>query len=264
MPMSKALVRGVVKSKTCLTYTGWQGLIPSSPLPSQTDQHPAASQCVARVAIKGYRAASEVPFVVDLVAKLRDARVLAFDEFKTWSERNSINFPHMFNSQKPLAQDYINCFPLKKNALLAKRNTIWRIVFFLIEIGKRSQGSDISAASGNFCITTTSFTTEQARWHNSSPPLCFLFRPQNLYRKDHLLYSCNCTTKIHNYTSDSHLTGIWAQDLLENCSSKPLLVFSLLVMNSSHMLLEVLFMLVPSISERLKEPSRRAELLLPS
>lgn len=134
MPMSKALVRGAVKSKTCLTYTGWQGLIPSSPLPSQTDQHPAASQCVARVAIKGYRAASEVPFVVDLVAKLRDARVLAFDEFKTWSERNSINFPHMFNSQKPLAQDYINCFPLKKNALLAKRNTIWRIVFFWLRL----------------------------------------------------------------------------------------------------------------------------------
>lgn len=134
MPMSKALVRGVVKSKTCLTYTGWQGLIPSSPLPSQTDQHPAASQRVARVAIKGYRAASEVPFIVDLVAKLRDARVLAFDEFKTWSERNSINFPHMFNSQKPLAQDYINCFPLKKNALLAKRNTIWRIVFFWLRL----------------------------------------------------------------------------------------------------------------------------------
>lgn len=57
---------------------------------------------------------------------------------------------------------------------------------------------------------------------------------------------------------------MWVQDLLENCSSKPLLVLALLVMNSSHMLLDVLLMLVPSISERLKEPSRRAELLLPS
>lgn len=70
----------------------------------------------------------------------------------------------------------------------------------------------------------------------------------------------------HAAVTQSHATTprIRAQDLLENCSSKPLLVFSLLVMNSSHMLLEVLLMLVLSISERLKEPSRRAELLLPS
>ena len=54
------------------------------------------------------------------------------------------------------------------------------------------------------------------------------------------------------------------EDLLENCSSKPLLVFSASVTKSSHRLLDVLFKVTPSISERLNTPSKRAELLVPS
>lgn len=91
---SKGLVRGRYKSKSCLTYTGWQGLIPSSPLPRQADQRPAASQGVARVTAEGHRAAGEVALIVDLIAELRDAGVLAFNEFKTWSGRKQ----HLFSS----------------------------------------------------------------------------------------------------------------------------------------------------------------------
>lgn len=43
-----------------------------------------------------------------------------------------------------------------------------------------------------------------------------------------------------------------------------MLVFSASVMKSSHRLLDVLFKVTPNISERLKTPSKRAELLLPS
>jgi len=116
MPTSKVLARGRFKSKSCLTYTGWQGLIPSSPLPCQADQHPAASQGIARVTAKGHGAASKVPLVMDLVAKLWDARVLAFNEFKTWSRRNSICFHHIFNSQELLPPDHMNIFFLKSFA----------------------------------------------------------------------------------------------------------------------------------------------------
>ena len=49
------------------------------------------------------------------------------------------------------------------------------------------------------------------------------------------------------------------KDLLEKCSSKPLLVFSASVMKSSHRLLDVLFSVTPSNSVRLNTPSRRAE-----
>lgn len=98
------LVRGCFQSRSCLTYTGWQGLIPSSPLPSQADQHPAASQSVARVTAEGYWAASKVSLVMYLVTELWDARVLTFNEFKTWSGRNSICFNLVFNSQEILTQ----------------------------------------------------------------------------------------------------------------------------------------------------------------
>ena len=111
IPTSKVLVRGRLKNKSCLTYAGWQGLIPSSPLPRQADQHPAASQGIARVTAKGHRAASKVSLVMDLVAELWDARVLAFNEFETWSGRNSICFHQVFNSHEILTQDHINiCF----------------------------------------------------------------------------------------------------------------------------------------------------------
>lgn len=110
---SKVLVRRRFNSKSCLTYARWQGLIPSSPLPRQADQHPGASQGIARVTAKGYGAASKVSLIVYLVAKLWDARVLTFNEFKTWSGRNSICFHQIFNSQEILTQDRINIFLLK-------------------------------------------------------------------------------------------------------------------------------------------------------
>lgn len=47
-------------------------------------------------------------------------------------------------------------------------------------------------------------------------------------------------------------------------SSKPLLVFSALLMNSSHMELEVEFRVVSNSSLPVNTPSRRALLLLPS
>lgn len=51
---------------------------------------------------------------------------------------------------------------------------------------------------------------------------------------------------------------------LMKCSSKPLLVLSALLMNSSHMELEVEFRVSSSSSLPLNTPSRRALLLLPS
>lgn len=51
---------------------------------------------------------------------------------------------------------------------------------------------------------------------------------------------------------------------LMKCSSKPLLVLSALLMNSSHMELEVEFRVVSSSSLPVNTPSRRALLLLPS
>lgn len=52
--------------------------------------------------------------------------------------------------------------------------------------------------------------------------------------------------------------------LLVKCSSKPLLVLSALLMNSSHIELEVEFRVVSSSSLPVNTPSRRALLLLPS
>lgn len=129
MPTGKVLGRGRFKSKSCLTYTGWQGLIPSSPLPRQADQHPAASQGIARVTAKGYRAASKVSLIMDLVAELWDARVLAFNEFKTWSRRNSVRFQQIFNSQEILTQDHTNIFFLKSFAGEKKHHTE-KLIFF--------------------------------------------------------------------------------------------------------------------------------------
>lgn len=51
---------------------------------------------------------------------------------------------------------------------------------------------------------------------------------------------------------------------LMKCSSKPLLVLSALLMNSSHMELEVEFRVASSSSLPVNTPSRRALLLLPS
>lgn len=51
---------------------------------------------------------------------------------------------------------------------------------------------------------------------------------------------------------------------LMKCSSKPLLVLSVLLINSSHMELEVEFRVPSSSSLPVNTPSRRALLLLPS
>lgn len=113
MPTGKAFARGGLKRQSCLTHAGWQGLIPSSALPGQADQRPAAAQRVPGVAAEGHGAASKVALVTHLVAELRDAGVLAFNEFKTWSGRNSIGFHQISNSQETLTQEHINIFSLK-------------------------------------------------------------------------------------------------------------------------------------------------------
>lgn len=82
-PPAKDSLEDCLKARA-LTHTGWQGLIPGSPLPGQADQHSAAPQGVSGVAVKRHGAAGEVPLIVDLVAKLWDAGVLTFDELKTW------------------------------------------------------------------------------------------------------------------------------------------------------------------------------------
>lgn len=58
--------------------------------------------------------------------------------------------------------------------------------------------------------------------------------------------------------------GVFLSYSLMKCSSKPLLVFCVLVMNSSHMELEVEFRVVSSSSLPVNTPSSRALLLLPS
>lgn len=67
-----------------------------------------------------------------------------------------------------------------------------------------------------------------------------------------------CLVTHNNYSEHIHCHS------LVKCSSKPLLVFSLLLINSSHIVLDVLFSVTSISSVPMKTPSKRARLLLPS
>lgn len=70
-------------AQTQLTKAEREGAVPRPSLPPQAGENLGTFQGVARVTAVRHRAAGKVTLVLPLVAKLGDARILAFHQLKT-------------------------------------------------------------------------------------------------------------------------------------------------------------------------------------
>lgn len=69
--------------QTQLTKAEREGAVPRPSLPPQAGENLGTFQGVARVTVVRHRATGKVTLVLPLVAKLGDARILAFHQLKT-------------------------------------------------------------------------------------------------------------------------------------------------------------------------------------
>lgn len=69
-----------------LTHTGGEGLVPHSPVPAKAGQGAAAVKAVPGVAGVQDKGVGVVAVVLDLVAVVGDARLLAADQVKTYRQ----------------------------------------------------------------------------------------------------------------------------------------------------------------------------------
>lgn len=86
------ITKGVYHSRleTQLTNAEREGAVPRPSLTPQAGENLGAFQGVARITAVRHRAASKVTLVLPLVAKLRDAGILAFYQLKTLKGKVSI------------------------------------------------------------------------------------------------------------------------------------------------------------------------------